>query len=703
MTGQALRAVLEAAFGRHQAGELDAAERQYREVLRRDPRHAEARHLLGLLHHQRGQPAEAEALIAEAIRHRPEAGYFENLAVIQKSRGAYERAVETCRAGLARGFSVRLATVLLETLLATGRYLEALAELDELDRREPASAVRLSDRAFCLLRLGRVEEAGSAAERALVLEGTNGNALAVLAEIATGRGDHGKAAALWRRAWEAHPGWTAARINLGLSLAQHNDGPGALEVLRSIPLPGDVELATKLLNGLSAAYRQEEENERAQDCLEAALSLLPGSAEFLSNLSELRRGKDAAYAQRLTDRALTINPASAEAYNNRGLALEEQDRLEEAAASLHRAIALQPHHREFLNNLASPLKWGGSFEAALTAQGRALAIDRCFAPARYGLGAMQLTLGNFEQGWRNYEWRLRSGQIVRPRPFQFRNWQGPPQSEGTLLVWSEQGLGDEIVYGSMLPDLVHHGVPAVVECDKRMVSIFSRAMPRLEFIARRDPPDERLQKPDVTAQVAMGSLAQWFRTRLDAFPKSGGYLTPRADLLDHWRRRLADLGDGPKIGFAWRSRRIDGLARRLHPPVLEWASVLRQRGVKFISLQYGETDADIRAIEERFGTRIHQFSDLDLFNDLEGILALSAALDMAITTGGTALCFPAAAGTPLWLLIPESDFWIFGTQAYPFFPSVRIYKHRRAMPWADAIGRIAADLDRYLDGWAGNR
>jgi tetratricopeptide (TPR) repeat protein len=696
MMDRALQQVLEAAFKSHQAGQLDEAERHYRELLSRDPVNPDALHLLGLLHHQRGQSGEAEDLVAKAIKHRPDAVYYENLAAIQKARGAPARAVETCRAGLARTASPSLAATLLETLLDVGEYGQALALLDELERSEPTTAGRLADRAFCLVRLGRRQEAASAAERSLSIDAANGNALAVLAEIVTGSGNHAQAVDLWRRALAGRPDWTAARINLGLSLVRLGDAPSALDLLQRISVPDDVDLATKLLNGLSAAYRATERLDRARHCLEAGVALAPASAEVLNNLSEVRRSNDAAHARRLAERAIAVDPEASGAHNNLGLALEELDHMLAAIASIRRAVALKPAEVEFLNNLAGPCRWLARFEEAEIIYLRVVAINAIAPVGWCSLGAAQLAQGKLAEGWINYDWRTRKGGTVKPRPFDVPQWEGPARSSGTLLVWGEQGLGDELIFGSMLSDLARVGIPAVVECDARMVGIFSRSMPSLEFRARTTPPDPRLLSGDVTAQVPMGGFGRWFRRRMSDFPDDAAFLTPRPDLLAHWRMRLAELGPGPKIGFGWRSRRMDGVGRRDHPPVLDWAPVLTRSGATFVSLQYGEVMPDIQSIEANLGVKVHSFADLDLLNDLEGALALSAAVDMTISSPTTVFCLPAAAGSPVWLVAPASTFMLLGTGRFPFFPSVRVFVHEFGSPRSEIIGQVGRELEAWL-------
>jgi len=701
----ALQQTIEAAFDSHRNGDLETAELYYRRFLAQAPENCDVLNNLGLLRHQRGDLAEAEALIAQAIKGRPEAPAFhENLAAIQRARGSLPEVIATCTVGRSLAPSPRLDAFLLEALIDSRAFLDALALIAEIDSREQTTAAHLTDRAFCLSQLGHIAEASTAARRSLAIEPATPNAISTLAETYGQCGDNKDSLRWWRRALNVNLDWPAARINLGLALLANGDASKALTAMAALAIPShDPALASALLNARSAAYRKLGRRGPAFACVEDALRLVPASAEYLNNMSELVRHELAARAMTLSDRSLACDAGYAAAHNNKGLALEELDRLTEAVASLRQAIALRPNDMEFLNNIASPLRWLGFFLSADVAHRRALAVDPNFAAGRYGLGTVQLALGELSDGWVNYDSRIRDGQIVKPRPFHLPFWQGPEQSaRGPILVWGEQGLGDEIVYGSMLPALEHNGIRAVVECDARMVEVFERAMPSLEFVARTDPPNPRLAAGDLIAQLPMGSLGRWYRRRLADFPRDGAYLRPRPDLVAYWRKRLETLGDGPKVGFAWRSRRTDGVARRFHPPVLEWVPVLAQAGATFISLQYGEAEADLRAVERETGTTVHQLPGLDLMDDMDGIIALSAALDMAISTRTTAFCLPAAIGLPVWLLAPENDFLALGTDGYPWFPNVRLYRHRHMEAWSSTIGRMGRDFAAFLREPAGH-
>lgn len=703
MMDPALQQRFDAAIARHQAGDLDTAAAAYRGLLAEAPQMSEMLHGLGLLHHQLGRVAEAERLIARAVGLRPDiAIYQENLAALQKARGAQTIAIATCRAALNHVSSTRLFAILLDALIESGAFAQALAVLDDMARSEPVAGDRLADRAHCLLRLGQAEEALAAAMRAVGFDPTNGNALSVLAEQATLSGDHRRAVASWARALHAHPGWTTARVNLGLSLLQADDAAGALRFLAPVPLSIEDGLAATVLNGRAAAHRQLKQVDLALASLRAALSILPSSGEYLSNLSELLRKDTPEQAVLLAARAVAVEPLYVNALNNLGLALEETDRERDALAHFRRVIALAPSYADAQNNSAGPLRAFGFFKEAGQAYRRMLAITPDVAAGVYGLGTTQLVMGNLADGWRNFERRLGEGGAVKARPFGMPFWNGEPL-DGRLLVWAEQGLGDEIVFGTMLADLARRNIRAIVECDSRMIDVFARSHPGLEFVARTQPPDPRLSAPDVRAQVAMGSLARWTRRQISDFSGSVASLVPRPDLVQKWRRRLAELPPGPKIGFAWRSQRMDAVARREHPPILDWGPVLAQRRATYVSLQYGETEPDLQRLEAAFGVKVHRLSDLDLWDDLDGILAVSAALDLVLASPTTAFCLPAAAGTPVWLIVPENTYLLLGSDGYPWFPSVRTYVHHMTQPRSTTMGHIARDLSEWLAERSGAR
>jgi hypothetical protein len=238
----------------------------------------------------------------------------------------------------------------------------------------------------------------------------------------------------------------------------------------------------------------------------------------------------------------------------------------------------------------------------------------------------------------------------------------------------------------------------VLECDHRLTSIYARSFPKIEVIPRTDPPQPRATAPDVVAQMAMGSLGGWLRPDIASFRPSSPYVTPDPVRVEDWRRRLGGLGPGLKVGIAWRSLRRDSFARRFHTRLSDWGPILTVPGTQFVNLQYDDCADELRDARRLYGSEVHSFADLDLFNDLEGALALGATLDLVVATTASAHCLAAAAGVPTWLLLRRGDSCALGTDHCPWLPRTRGYVRETTETWAPAIVRLANDLRELAAG-----
>jgi tetratricopeptide (TPR) repeat protein len=369
------------------------------------------------------------------------------------------------------------------------------------------------------------------------------------------------------------------------------------------------------------------------------------------------------------------------------------DRFGEATAYLRCAIALAPDDAMFLLNASEMLNQTGDFGGMRCALQRALALAPDFAPAEYMLGIACMLLGDLKNAWRCYEARFRPPQVVRPRPFPQPWWDGGPL-RGRLLVWGEQGLGDHVTFGSMLPDLVDSGFDTVLEVDPRLVPIYARSFPAFEVVPQADPPDARLAANDIEAQIAMGSLGAVLRPSAESFQATGAYFVADERRRAAACRWLDSLGPAPKVGVAWRSMRRDLLGRRVHTRLDEWTPILTVPGVTFVNLQYDDCAEELRQAAESFGATIHQMPSVDLFRDLEGVLALSVSLDLVIATGTSAYTFAAAAGVESWLLRLRTDYFGLGGDTYPWFARIRDFIREPGEDWRQPIRDVAEALQR---------
>lgn len=679
----------------HQSGQLDEAERRYRRHLREHREDAEALYLLGALRLQKGDAGEGLAYLRRAVALMPSAPHFlETLASASEMLGGFEAALAHARHALA----VRIAPGPLlqqaRLLFQLQRYGDAHATFETAARLGVGGpAVRL-DAALCLRRLGRWTEAEALYRTLLAAADVAVDALVGLAETAEEAGRPADAAQPLRRAVAVAPTHVPARLKQAEVLLKLDGAEAAAGIATSVLAilprdPGADSPRVAALSVLAAALRAQRRIGEAMAPMRRLLALEAAQADAWSNLADLAaKSTDAPRAIALAGRALAIDPSHVGALVNRGLALDGRERSEEALRHLRRAVALQPADKTTLSNFHGPLASLRQWDLLEAFLGRALAIDPDFAMAWYMRGSTALMRGDLRKGWPLFLWRFRSPGIQVPRPFALPWWDGRPLS-GRLLVWGEQGVGDEVAHAGMLHDLVARGVAAVVECDPRLVSILARSFPSLEVVARSDPPDARLTAADVVAQTAMGDLARHYRLEISDFPRGRGFLAPDADRLAASRSWLSGLGPGLKVGIAWRSSRRDADALRFHTSLLAWRPILETSGCFFVNLQYGDCREEIAEVERRFGARIRSMPGLDLRNDLEGLLALCAALDVAISTPSASSTLAGAAGTLVLQLLTSDNYLSLGGDRFPWLPRAEGAVRRHGESWDTAIGMVA--------------
>jgi Flp pilus assembly protein TadD len=461
--------------------------------------------------------------------------------------------------------------------------------------------------------------------------------------------------------------------------------------------PAHVDARMNLGELLATAGRHAE----AAEEFAAAVRLKPTHARAHYNLAvtyaALGRARDAIVSYRS---ATACDPRLFQAHANLGVLLHDDGALDEAEVAYRKALAINPNDQETLNNLAVLCRDRGQFADAAGFFDRAINVRPMLAEPHRNKALMLLLTGNYASGWAEYEWRWScknmSGLV---RPFSWPRWRGEPLGAGeSLLVWGEQGLGDEILFAGMLDDLVARGLSLVWEADARLVGLLQRSNPLVRVIPRQSPPADELQGLGIAAQCPAGSLGQYFRSSGDAFPGRPRYLSPDAERVADMRRRIAGDGAAPLVGVSWLSRNPE--IGRLKSTVLEdWSALLKMPGVRFVDLQYGDTAAE-RAKESN-GRLIH-IDDLDLTADLDGVAALIAACNVVLTVSNTVAHLAGALGVSTWVLVPAAagKLWYWGNavQTSPWYPSVRIIRPPQSGGVTAHPSALANQLAAFLGG-----
>ena len=397
------------------------------------------------------------------------------------------------------------------------------------------------------------------------------------------------------------------------------------------------------------------------------------------------------------ERAVAADPRYAHAHSNLGLAYRARGRLDEARASFGRALAIEPAHAEAMHNLGFLLEDEGRWDDAMALYRRALERNPNLARAGYNLGLAHLRRHEFARGWPLAESRFDTVPPMTPRrgpgvpAFTAGDW-----AQGhRLAVWSEQGVGDQILFSTLLPELEARGQDFVAEVDARLRPAFARAHPHWKLTAR-DGADAAFAECD--RQVALGSLPLLLRPD----PASFG-AQPRALLAADAQRaatyRARFPADARVVGISWRSFQSGAraqVANAKSAPLAAFAPLARH--VRLLDLQYGDT-AQERAAFARAGGELTHFDDLDLFGDLDGVLAAIAACDAVVTTSNVTAHLAGALGKRTLLVflkgVAPFHYWVPGPDGHSlWYPSVEIAGDAGIDTWEKALARADELLAR---------
>ena len=260
---------------------------------------------------------------------------------------------------------------------------------------------------------------------------------------------------------------------------------------------------------------------------------------------------------------LKLEPAHFAARVSRALIIGHRGDREGALAGLEALLQESPRQPHVLNGIGLQLQALGRVREAAARFAEACDADPAFAAANANLAAASLLLGDFARGWRHQGNKWRGGELKKHRrSFDCPLWRGEPLEGRSLLVWSEQGLGDQIMFAGMFPDLIARGVGGAFECHPRLAPLFTRSFAPASVLARGDA---RLPAMRFDFHAPMSALGEYLRSSWEAFPRHHGYLKPDAARREVWRARLDALGPGLKVGISWRGGTANTAARRAPP------------------------------------------------------------------------------------------------------------------------------------------
>ena len=423
-----------------------------------------------------------------------------------------------------------------------------------------------------------------------------------------------------------------------------------------------------------------------------ALSIKPNNANAYNNMGiALQDQGKLEEAVEAYNRALAIKPDYAEAYYNKGIAFQGQNKLEEAIEAYKKVLEIKPDYAVAYNNMGTALQDQGKLEEAIEAHSKALEIKPDYTKAHRNLSFALLSTGRLKQGLEEYEWRWKTTKgMTMMRQFSKPMWDGKETLRGKrILLWCEQGVGDTINWSSRLSLIGSQADLCILECQEKLVPLLTRSFPNFEIKAENRRQD--LQRDDFDFHLPMGSLCKYFISEISEKIKPDAFLVPDPVRIRFWQKRLGSLGNGPFIGVSWKSANMSPKRMPNYAPISDWYPIFTIPGVTFINLQYIDFLDDITKIKNEFGVTVHNFDDLDHYNDLEDVSALCAALDMVVSTKITVPLISAGVGTITKLANWRQSPWN-NILLNPDGPFVDIFEKNTFEPWHEVFSAIAESI-----------
>ena len=370
-----------------------------------------------------------------------------------------------------------------------------------------------------------------------------------------------------------------------------------------------------------------------------------------------------------------------------------------ASGYYERAVALSPDAVVPLIALADVLAESARFSSSQIIYERACRLQPDNHDALYHLSLVQLRKGDFENGWVNYDHRwlaavgashLKSARTLRSLRPEYKG----VGSGKCVLLWAEQGVGDEIMFGRLIGEFLPRCRQVLVQIDSRLIGLFSRAFPSVQFFAlEQDVPIDLYDE-----QLPLGSLGRILRSKAQSFiGNGGGFLAALPELASKVRRDINVDRREFLVGLCWRAANPENRRVRSIPLEAIMAALGDER-LRFLNLQYGNVDAEINLLKPERRQRLLRHPNIDLTKELEGVAGVIASCDLVISVGNTVAHLAGALNKKCWVLLPHVAGWrwLHGHQRCAWYDSVRLFRQDARGHWNSVLAAVNDELQQEL-------
>lgn len=443
----------------------------------------------------------------------------------------------------------------------------------------------------------------------------------------------------------------------------------------------------ELQNHLGSLSLKVNRTDEAEKAYKKSLEAKPDYNIALNNLGNIYyHRQDYIEAIRLYESAIKNDPTYGDAHNNLANVLKDMGYLDEAIHNYKKAIEYSPEKAELYSNYSVVLKDKLQLKESLEQVEKAIALKPNFHDAYWNKALAQLAGKNFAEGWKNYEWRWQatnfdSKYLETEKPA----WNGKKEK---VLVWQEQGIGDQIMFSTMFEEFSEFCELAIFQVDRRLLPIFRRTFPNFFFI----PGDKKLAEHEYDSHIPMGSLAQYFRNSEFDF-KNASPTKLKADLNSTQQIRQAfRIGDKCLVGISWKSiNKSTGLMRSLS--LSEFLTPFKGKNVELVNLQYGDCKDEIDQAYRETGIALKSVNEIDTFVNIDHLASLIQSCDRVITIDNSTVHLAASMGKPTDLLLPFVTDWRWcGGQKIPmWYDCLTVHKAPYGIHLKDCVTDLIND------------
>lgn len=643
-------------------------------------------YLIGLINVNRGEDAAALSFYDKAIAlNARNAEALEGRARLMRRLGRFKEAIADYEA-LLRFMPARPDALcnLGEAYEAAGLRAKAIECYERaLKDSPPGYTPALTAHALLIYEDGRTESALEELRAALAADPNNATAWYNCGVVHAARDEDREALDCFAHALHLVPGYPKALYGAAGALQKLGRAEEALSACAKLLRQTPSDFDALFLTG-NVLYDMRQLGE-ALAAFDKALQIDPTHLGALCNkgatLRELGRFQE---ATQMFDAALERNAACIEALLGRGIVEFKSSRIVEARAYFERALAVDPSSATAWCGRGLALQHLGDIAEARSNFERALALKPDLPEGHANLGALQLLLGDFQNGWEGYEYRTIAGDRSKSQlPQRWPVWNGEDIRGKKLIVIEEAAHGDAFMLARYFPHFADLGVDAAVECRPHMLAVLSQ-VPGVRLVTRIDPEEH------FDYQAHVFSLPRAFKTRVDRVPACIPYMKAEPDLAEKWAQRIGS--EGFKVGICWQgnpSLKIDGSRSA---PLSSFAPLAAIDGVRLISLQKGfgveQTAAcgfAVETLDDDFDAGPNAFLDT---------AAVMANLDLVVSVDTSIAHLAGAMGRPVWVAlkdIPEWR-WMLNREDSPWYPTMRLFRQSARGDWASVFNKIAAAL-----------